>query len=79
MPDARNFGNGLVPVDHAGEAEATVNGQTEDELRLDLEIWLQGTIDIAAALSTVSPSRALALVGTKLEEAQMWLERGERR
>jgi hypothetical protein len=81
MPDARNFGNGLVPVDHAGEAVAPDPSEDAEALLLDLEVWLQGSIDIATRLQQIDPSRgrALAIARTKLEEAQMWLERGERR
>lgn len=46
-------------------------------LLTDLEIWIQGSIDIAAALSAIIPQRTLACVMTKLDEAQMWLERVE--
>lgn len=66
------LGSGAPSMEEIAEHESAVNS-----LRTDLEIWLQGSIDIAAALSALIPSRELALVMTKLDEAQMWLERVE--
>jgi predicted ATPase len=62
-----------------GTMEEAPASEDAEALLLDLEIWLQGSIDIADRLYSLSPSIPLMRTMTKLEEAQMWLERGERR
>lgn len=44
-------------------------------LRADLEALIDGAKDCAEALSRQARSRSLSCVITKLEEAEMWLER----
>ena len=45
----------------------------EPVTHVDLHSWLLGAIDITDRLARQNRSRELALVGTKLEEAEMWL------
>ena len=59
------------------QAEAEQEEPDVESLLRDLDIWIQGSQDIATALSAVIPQRTLACVMTKLDEAQMWLERVE--
>jgi len=49
----------------------------EAELLLDLEVWLQGSLDIAERLAEIRRSRPLSLVATKVEEALLWLTQVE--
>lgn len=46
-----------------------------EALERELLTYLQSTLDIAERIQKLSPSRRMALVVTKLEEAQMRAER----
>lgn len=64
----------LNPALAAAEPELDQEGPVDpDSLQVDLHSWLLGSTDIAEALAKARPSRELALVKTKLEEAEMWL------
>lgn len=65
--------------DPSTTTEEAPASEDAEALLLDLEVWLQGALDIAARLFELRPGRYMSTVWERLDEAQMWLERGERR
>lgn len=62
----------------AEEAEAFIApplSTDPDELSVDLEGLILGSVDVSEALAKLRPSRELSLTITKLQEAEMWYSR----
>ena len=60
----------------AGETASLEEVESElgyDALIGDLHTWIVSSLDLAEGMAKQKPSRELALVLTKLEEAEMWL------
>jgi hypothetical protein len=65
-----------TPVDETAAAPPQPPQHTAEdvpELELDLHAYIIACTDVAEVVARFKPGREIALVRTKLEEAEMWL------